>query len=259
MAIEIDQQGSIRLIKMAGQASTQSFSTAFLPKIAEAIDAGLKDSETKAIVLTGDGRFFSAGADINAFQEAIDNGTAPELIRTLTGVLHPLLQRIRTSSTIVVAALNGVSAGGGLGLALACDARIGTSDARMAASYAGMGLSPDGGTTWLLPRLVGEQRARRFFMSNEIWSGREAHDYGAIDVLVEPESLMETAIGLATVWSSWGPHTKEATKHLLHVQTDNEFSTHLDHERTLIEAAGTTDAFREGVAAFLEKRRPSFD
>ena len=68
MAIEIDQQGSIRLIKMAGQASTQSFSTAFLPKIAEAIDAGLKDSETKAIVLTGDGRFFSAGADINSFQ-----------------------------------------------------------------------------------------------------------------------------------------------------------------------------------------------
>ena len=259
MAIEIDQKGSIRIIKMAGQASTQSFSTAFLPKIAEAIDAGLKDSETKAIVLTGEGRFFSAGADINAFQEAIDNGTAPGLIRTLTGVLHPLLQRIRTSSTIVVAALNGVSAGGGLGLALSCDARVGTSDARMAASYAGMGLSPDGGTTWLLPRLVGEQRARRFFMSNEIWTGREAHDYGAIDVLVESESLMETAIGLATVWSSWGPHTKEATKHLLHVQTDNEFSTHLDHERTLIEAAGTTDAFREGVAAFLEKRRPSFD
>ena len=182
MAIEIDQQGSIRIIKMAGQASTQSFSTAFLPTIAEAIDAGLRDGETKAIVLTGDGRFFSAGADINAFQEAIDNGTAPELIRTLTGVLHPLLQRIRTSSTIVVAALNGVSAGGGLGLALACDARIGTSDARMAASYAGMGLSPDGGTTWLLPRLVGEQRARRFFMNNEIWSGREAHEYGAIDV-----------------------------------------------------------------------------
>ncbi len=259
MAIEVNQLGAIRTIKMAGQASTQSFSTAFLPKIAEAIDAGLKDTGTKAIVLTGDGRFFSAGADIHAFQEAIERSSAPELIRTLTGVLHPLLQRMRTSPTIVVAALNGVSAGGGLGLALACDARVGTSDARMAASYAGMGLSPDGGTTWLLPRLVGEQRARRFFMSNEIWSGREAHEYGAIDVLVDPESLMETAIGMATHWSSWGPHTKEATKHLLHVQTDNDFSTHLDHERTLIEAAGTTEAFREGVAAFLEKRRPSFD
>ena len=103
-------------------------------------------------------------------------------------MLHPLLTRIRTSSTIVVAALNGVSAGGGLGLALACDARVGTDDARMAASYAGMGLSPDGGTTWLLPRLVGEQRARRFFMQNEVWSGDEAHEYGAIDVLVDADS-----------------------------------------------------------------------
>ena len=159
MAIEVEQHGHLRVIKMAGQASTQSFSMAFLPTIADAIDAGLKDPATTAMVLTGDGRFFSAGADINAFQEAIDSNTAPELIRNLTGVLHPLLMRIRTSSTIVVAALNGVSAGGGLGLALACDARVGTPDARMAASYAGMGLSPDGGTTWLLPRLVGEQRA----------------------------------------------------------------------------------------------------
>lgn len=259
MAVETEQHGTVRLIRMAGQASTQSFSSAFLPLIAQAIDAGLQDSATKAIVLTGEGRFFSAGADIRAFQESIDEQRAPELIRELTGILHPLLQRMRTSSTIVVAALNGVSAGGGLGLALACDARIGTPDARMAASYAGMGLSPDGGTTWLLPRLVGEQRSRRFFLANEIWSGQEAHEYGAIDVLVEPESLLETAMGLAGMWSSWGPHTKEATKHLLHVQTDNDFSTHLDHERTLIEAAGTTEAFREGVAAFLEKRSPSFE
>ena len=116
MAVEIDQQGAVRIIKMAGQASTQSFSMAFLPEIAAAIDKGLKDNATKAIVLTGDGRFFSAGADINAFQESFESNSAPELIRNLTGILHPLLMRIRTSSTIVVAALNGVSAGGGLGL-----------------------------------------------------------------------------------------------------------------------------------------------
>jgi len=78
-------------------------------------------------------------------------------------------------------------------------------------------------------------------------------------VLVDPDALLETAVGLATMWSSWGQHTKEATKHLLHVQADNDFATHLDHERTLIEAAGTTEAFREGVAAFLEKRSPRFE
>ena len=230
----------------------------FLPSIAQSINEALSNSEVKAIVLTGEGRFFSAGADIHAFQEAIENNSAPELIRNLTGILHPLLVRMRTSSTILIAALNGVSAGGGLGLALACDARIGTSDARMAASYAGMGLSPDGGTTWILPRLVGEQVARKFFLSNEIWSAEEAHNYGAVDALTEPDELLPTAIAWAKTWSSWGAHTKEATKHLMHVQTDNDYASHLDHERTLIEAAGTTEAFQEGVKAFLEKRPPSF-
>lgn len=259
MTIEIEQRGSIRLIRMAGQSSTQSFSRTFLPRIAQAIDDGLNDASTKGLVLTGEGRFFSAGADIQAFQSSIDENEAPTLIRTLTGVLHPLLQRIRTSSTVVIAALNGVSAGGGLGLALACDARVGNQDARMAASYAGMGLSPDGGTTWLLPRLVGEQHARRFFFENRVWTAQEAHNLGAIDVLVDDEKLLETAVTMAMDWSSWGTHTKEATKHLLHVQTDNDFATHLDHERTLIEAAGTTSAFKEGVDAFLHKRTPKFD
>ena len=119
---------------------------AFLPTIAEAIDAGLKDSATKAIVLTGDGRFFSAGADINAFQEAIDNNSAPELIRNLTGVLHPLLTRISLLDHCRSGPQRCVSRRR-LGFGLACDARVGTSDARMAASYAGMGLSPDGRTT----------------------------------------------------------------------------------------------------------------
>lgn len=259
MAIQIETNDGIRLIRMGGQASTQSFSEEFLPLIAGAIDEALIDSDVKGIVLTGDGRFFSAGADINAFQQSIDDDSAPELIRNLTGILHPLLIRMRTSPTVVIAALNGVSAGGGLGLALACDARIGTKDARMAASYAGMGLSPDGGTTWLLPRFVGERVARRFFFENQIWSGEEACSAGAIDLIVDQDALLSTAHEWAATWSSWGMHTKEATKHLLHVQADNDFETHLNHERTLIEAAGTTPAFKEGVKAFLEKRRPTFD
>ena len=251
MGVEVQQQGDVRIIKMAGQASTQSFSRAFLPLIAEAIDDGLKDRSTKAIVLTGEGRFFSAGADINAFQKSIDDNDAPDLIRELTGVLHPLLQRIRTSSTIVVAALNGVSAGGGLGLALACDARVGTDDARMAASYAGMGLSPDGGTTWLLPRLVGEQRSRQFFFENQIWNAEESANAGAIDEVVNEDELINRSIEIATNWSQWGNHFREATKHLLHVQTLNDFETHLKHEQTLIEAAGTTMEFKKGVSSFL--------
>jgi len=260
LTIEIeDLEIGIRKIKMSGKSSAQSFSLEFLPSIADAIDKALRDVSVKAIILTGEGKFFSAGADINAFAKSIEDGNSPQLIRDLTGILHPLLIRMRQSPTISVAAINGACAGGGLGLALACDFRIGSNNAKMAASYSGMGLSPDGGTTWLLPRLVGVQKSRKFFLENSIWSAQQAVDYGAIDELVEPDKLIERSCEVAQKCSSWGMHSKEATKHLLDVQSVNDFETHLMHERTLIEAAGTTNDFKEGVSAFLEKRKPKFD
>lgn len=253
-----DLEGGLRLIQFSGQSATQSFSREFLPQIAQAIDAGLKHPNIRAIVLTGEGKFFSAGADIHAFAQAIEQDEAPQLIRDLTGILHPLLLRMRQSSTVTIAAINGACAGGGLGLALACDARIASPKAKMAASYSGMGLSPDGGTTWLLPRLVGNQVSRRFFFENEVWDAEQCVSVGAVDAVVEAENLIAAACAMSIRWSQWGDHTKEATKHLLDVQSVQDFETHLKHERTLIEAAGTTSAFREGVAAFIEKRKPQF-
>jgi 2-(1,2-epoxy-1,2-dihydrophenyl)acetyl-CoA isomerase len=253
-----DLDNGIRLIRFSGHSTTQSFSRKFLPQIAQAIDAGLIHPNVRAIVLTGEGKFFSAGADIHAFAQSIEEKDAPQLIRDLTGILHPLLIRMRQSSTISIAAINGACAGGGLGLALACDARIASTNAKMAASYSGMGLSPDGGTTWLLPRLVGDQISRRFFFENEIWNAEQCVSVGAVDALVEDENLIDAACGIATRWSQWGDHTKEATKHLLDIQSVHDFETHLKHERTLIEAAGTTAAFKEGVTAFIEKRKPNF-
>ena len=118
-------------------------------------------------------------------------------------------------------------------------------------SYRVIGLSPDGGTTWLLPRLVGEQRSRKFFFENQIWSAEEASAAGAIDEVVEEDELINRSLEIATDWSQWGNHFSEATKHLLHVQTLNDFETHLKHEQTLIEAAGTTMEFKDGVENFL--------
>ena len=142
-----DLENGLRLIQFSGHSATQSFSRKFLPQIAQAIDAGLIHPNVRGIILTGEGKFFSAGADIHAFAQSIEDEDAPQLIRDLTGILHPLLIRMRQSSTICIAAVNGACAGGGLGLALACDARIASTKAKMAASYSGMGLSPDGGTT----------------------------------------------------------------------------------------------------------------
>lgn len=245
-------------MKLTGASASASFSRESMPIIAKAIRRCLNDNDIKAIIITGDGNFFSAGADIQAFQQSIDDGTSVDLIRYLTGLLHPLLAKMRESPKICIAAVNGAAAGGGLGLALACDYRIASPSAKIAASYSGMGLSPDGGTTWLLPRLVGMQRTRKFFLENQIWNATEALEYGAFDRVVE-QDLLDEAVNIARNWSRWQSHTKEATKHLLDVAFENDFKKHLDHERTLIEASGLTDGFKEGVNAFLDKRKPNFE
>lgn len=245
-------------MKLTGASASASFSRESMPIIAKAVRDCLNNNDVKAIIVTGDGNFFSAGADIQAFQRSIDDGTSVELIRYLTGLLHPLLAKMRESPKICIAAVNGAAAGGGLGLALACDYRIASPNAKIAASYSGMGLSPDGGTTWLLPRLVGMQRTRKFFLENQIWNASKALEYGAFDQVVE-QDLLDEAVKVARNWSRWQSHTKEATKHLLDVAFENDFKKHLDHERTLIEASGLTDGFKEGVNAFLDKRKPNFE
>ena len=247
-------RAGLRLLRLSGESATASLSSTSIPRIAAAVDAALQDPEVRALVLTGEGRFFSAGADIDAFAAAIERKEAAALIRGMTGDLHPLLLRMRTSSTVCVAAMNGAAAGGGLGLALACDARVACPTMRIAAAYAGMGLSPDGGATWLLPRLVGAQIARRFFFDNAMWTAEEALEHGAVDMVVPDDALIDTALDLAERWGAWGPHVREATKHLLHVTHDHDLEAHLAHERTLIEAAATTEAFEVGVAAFIARR-----
>lgn len=254
--IETEDDNGIRLIRLKGETASTSFSRKSMKIITEAIDSALTDDSVRGFVLTGEGRFFSAGADINDFQNSLDKGEIVTLIHDLTGLLHPLLMRMRRSSKISVAAINGAAAGGGLGLALACDARIAGNNAKLAASYAGIGLSPDGGTTWVLPRLVGEQIAKRFFFNNSIWNSEQALEFGAVDEIAEDP--IAAALDLARKWSRWSDHTRESTKHLLDSSHDNDFEEHLHHERILIKAAGCTAEFKEGVSAFLEKREPDF-
>ena len=258
MAIEVSSIDGVAVIQMTGETASNSFSRDSLKAIVEAVDSVLTDDSLRAAVLTGEGRFFSAGADIGGFRQYLNDGTITSFIHDLTGMLHPLILRMRRSPKIFVAALNGAAAGGGLGLALACDARIAGPGARLAASYARIGLSPDGGTTWLLPRLVGVQAARRFFLENQIWNSEQALEFGAVDELVSEEELISKAEEIARNWSRWGRHTREASKHLLDVQFSNDLEEHLHHERLLIEAAGTTPDFAEGVDAFLSKRDPDF-
>ena len=248
MTVQIENRDNgIQIVRLTGASASKSFSRESLPIIADAIDKGLKNPEIRGMVITGEGKFFSAGADINAFQESIEANEAPQLIRDLTNILHPLLMRIRESSTIVVRP-SMMRDSGGLGLTLACDARIASPKAKLATSYASIGLSPDGGTTWLLPRLVGEQRSRQFFFENQIWNAEESANAGAIDEVVNEDELINRSIEIATDWSQWGNHFEKQPS----IFSTYKHSTILKHtssmSRLSSKVAGTTMEFKDGVS-----------
>lgn len=258
MAITTRIDENVAVLTFDNAANMNSFDAATLREIRSAFEDAMDNDAVRAMVLTGAGKAFSTGANIQAFQDSIDQGTSTEFVLAATEQLHPLMQRIQHCGKPLIAAVNGVAAGGGLGLALAADARIGSTDARFAAGYFGIGVSPDGGATWLLPRIIGAQRTRRFFFDNEVMGAEAALDCGLLDALVPAESLLEEAVELATRWGAWAHHSRESTKRLLEASLHNDFQAQLDMERGLIAAAAGTEDFREGIAAFLAKRKPNF-
>lgn len=258
MTLRIDDRDGVALVTLENAERMNSFDPGFLAEMRGGVSDLLADPEIHGIVLTGSGRAFSAGADVSQFRRANEEGTTTDWILAATEHLHPMLRDLHQSHKPFVAAVGGVAAGGGLGLALAADARVGSPAARFAAGYFGIGASPDGGATWFLPRLIGFQRTRRFFLDNEVMDAATAHGLGLLDEVVEPERLVERAVELCRRWSRWAPHSVESTKRLLGASHHNDLATQLDLERGLIAGAGGTADFREGVAAFLEKRSPAF-
>lgn len=255
MAVNVVRRdGGVAIVTLLGESAQNAFSIETMNQLSRTLYALMDDDEICAFVLTGTDRFFCAGADINEFRTCYDNGTIAELVQGLTDILHPLLVRIRQSDTIYVAAINGAAAGGGLGIALTADYRIASPDAKLAAAYFSLGLSPDGGATWLLPRLVGEQQSRKFFFGNETWSAIEALEKGAIDEVTSVENLVDRAIEIAEQWGKWARASRGGTKQLLESQFHNDFSEQLKNEQERIIAASQTEEFSEGVNAFLEKR-----
>lgn len=256
MVVNVEQQGTVALVTFQNPDKMNSFDTKTLAKLNAVFDDILADDAVRAIVLTGSGRVFCAGADVAEFKRTIEEGTARQFLLDATAALHPLMMKLYQSPKPFVAAVNGVAAGGGLGLALVADARIGSAAARFAASYFGIGVSPDGGSTWLMPRIIGVQRTRKFFLNNEVMGAEEALKTGMLDEI--SDDCTAAAVALAEKWGAWAQHSRNATNQLLDSQAWNDFGTQLDEERVLMAEAGDSADFAEGVEAFFEKRKPNF-
>ncbi|WP_349369392.1 2-(1,2-epoxy-1,2-dihydrophenyl)acetyl-CoA isomerase PaaG [Salinarimonas sp.] len=222
-----------------------------------ALDDAAAQSAVRAVLLTGAGRAFCAGQDLGDRDPRKMEGP-PDLGRTLENVYNPIVRRIRALEKPVVCAVNGVAAGAGANLAFACDLVLAARSAKFIQAFAKIGLVPDSGGTWLLPRLVGEARAKALALTAEPIDAETAASWGLIWKAVDDASLMPEAEALASRLAAGPTVGLGLTKRAIQAAAGQELDAHLDLERDLQREAGRTPDYAEGVTAFLEKRRPTF-
>ena len=218
----------------------------------KAIDLIEGEATFKALILTGAGRGFCSGANL-----AEPPPKSADLGETLERTYHPFLRRLRDSRLPIVTAVNGAAAGVGMSLALMGDLVVAARSAFFALGFSRLGLVPDGGATWLVPRLVGLARARELALLGDRLPADKAHAWGMIYKAVDDEILMDEALVLATRLSH-GPKALAFTRKLFWESSHHSFEEQLKREQVAQRAAGATSDFREGLAAFFEKRDPRF-
>lgn len=213
-----------------------------------------QDRSVRAIVLTGAGRAFSAGQDLRERLEP----DAPPLDEELTLRYNPIIRAIRDAPQPVIAAVNGVAAGAGASLAFACDLRIASESASFVLAFGRIGLVPDSGATWTLPRLVGSARAAEIALLGDAISASDALAMGLVSRVVPPEMLAAEAAAMAARIASLAPEATTMTKHLLDRAFDHDLEAALTAEAGAQGIAGRHPDHAEGLGAFVEKRAPRF-
>ena len=233
---------------------------AFNPEMHEQLRAALEQAdgpEVRVVLLTGAGRAFCAGQDLST--RKVSPGAAPiDLAVSLGSYYNPLVRRLRELPKPVVCAVNGTAAGAGANIALACDLVIAARSASFVQAFAKIGLLPDSGGTWFLPRLAGSARAMGLALLGEKLSAEDAAAWGLIWKVVDDETLASEAMAIARQLAAGPTKGYGLIKQALHASATNSLDAQLELERDLQRKAGFSEDYREGVAAFLEKRKPVF-
>ncbi len=231
-----------------------SFNRNMAMQLQKELDECEMNDEVRAIVLTGEGKAFCAGQDLS---EAVDP-EGPELRTIVKEHYNPIILRIRSIEKPVIAAVNGVAAGAGANIALACDLTIAKKSASFIQAFSKIGLIPDSGGTFFLPRIIGFQKALGLMMTGDKLSSDQAEQMNLIYKVVEDEAFEEAYKTLSETLAAMPTRGLGLTKKAVNASWTNDLSSQLDLEEELQTEAGATYDFSEGVNAFLEKRKPEF-
>jgi 2-(1,2-epoxy-1,2-dihydrophenyl)acetyl-CoA isomerase len=247
-------QGTVRLLTLNRPATLNSFTAQMHGELLPALQAAADDRNVRAVVITGAGRGFCAGQDLNdpAMVGSVDVGAVIERH------YRPLATRIRTMPVPVIAAVNGVAAGAGANFALCCDLVVAARGASFIQAFSKIGLVPDCAGTWLLPRLVGRARAIGLAMTADKLPATEAERIGLIWQCVDDSALMDTALALAKRLAQMPSHALAETRRVIDAAMPMDFSQALTLEADTQRELGKAHDFGEGVAAFFAKRAPVF-
>lgn len=231
-----------------------SFNEEMHGALAAALDDAA-DESCRAVLLTGAGRGFCAGQDLSARA----NAEGPlDLGSTIEAFYNPLIRRIRGLNKPAICAVNGVAAGAGANIALACDIVLAARSAKFIQAFSKIGLVPDSGGTYFLPRLIGDARARALMLLAEPLAAETAAEWGLIWKVIDDAALMDEARALTARLATQPTQGLALTKAALNASGGNSLNDQLDLERDLQREAGRTPDYREGVKAFMEKRTPNF-
>lgn len=256
MPIRVDHREGYRIVTLNRPQRLNAFNEAMHQALSAALDEAVADENCRALLLTGAGRGFCAGQDLN--DRVPQPGQTRDTGAGLDKYYNPLVRRLHALPFPTVAAINGVAAGAGCNIALHCDIVLAARSAHFIQAFAKIGLVPDAGGTWLLPRLVGMARARGLALLAEPLSAEQAEQWGLIWKAVDDGALMAEAEKLCAHFATAPTTALALARRALDAAETNTLDQQLDLERDLQREAGLTPDYAEGVRAFVEKRAPAF-
>ncbi|MEZ4839012.1 enoyl-CoA hydratase-related protein [Flavobacterium sp.] len=255
-SIELKINNKVAFISLNRPDVFNSFNREMALSLQNILDSCATDTSIRAIVITGNGKAFCAGQDL---KEVTDPDLNPGFRKILEEHYNPIIQKIRTIEKPIIAAVNGVAAGAGANIALACDIVLASENASFIQAFSKIGLIPDSAGTFFLPRLIGFQKASALMMLGDKVSAVEAEQLGMVYKVISPESFLEEVTKIAETLAEMPTKAIGLTKRLLNQSMTNNLVNQLALESDLQIEASSSNDYKEGVMAFVEKRKPTFN